>query len=180
MQNKSNSKPEKTSSVYHNPIKLLKTYRDVRWSLKLSMEHHQEDFESEYGMSVKEYLDDIYAAGIEFLGTKLEHHANSIKRTAEMLKLIDKSAHLIRQCNSEGEGYYWNLYYTYLSAQKLRNVDEIVSNLQVHLPYITKENYFKHRRKAIKLFATVLWGYTAKDEIDILDVFIKESDGENS
>ena len=171
---KAESKPDKIPSLYHNPVKLLKTYRIVRWSLKLSMEQHQEDFEGEYGMSVTEYLDDIYAAGIEFAGTRLEHHANSMKRTAEMLKLIDRSAHLIRQYNSEGEGYYWNLYYTYLSAQKLRNVNEIVSHLQNHLPYITKENYYKHRKKATKLFATVLWGYTTKDEIEALNAFIEE------
>ena len=97
---------EPRPDCYHDPVRLLKTYRDVRWNLKLSMEHHRQDFEAEYGMSVTEYLDDIYAAGIEFAGTKLEHHANSMKRTAEMLKLIDTAANLIRENNSEGEAFY--------------------------------------------------------------------------
>jgi hypothetical protein len=73
------TKSDKRPDNYHNPERLLKIYRDVRWSLKLSMEHHRQDFEAEYGMSITEYLDDIYAAGIEFAGTKLEHHANSMK-----------------------------------------------------------------------------------------------------
>jgi len=174
---KPNSPPQ-TSNLYHNPIKLLKAYRDVRWSLQLSMEQHKEDFEGEYGMTITEYLDDIYAAGVEFTGTKLEHHANSMKRTAEMLKLIDRSANLIRQYNSEGEGYYWNIYYTYLSPQRLRGVSEIVTALKTHIPYITKDNYFKHRKKAIRLFATVLWGYTTKDEIEALSAFVDESEAE--
>jgi len=165
-------KEQKRPDCYHDPERLLKTYRDVRWNLKLSMEHHRQDFEAEYGMSVTDYLDDVYAAGIEFTGTKLEHHANSMKRTAEMLKLIDSTTHLIRDNNSEGETFYWILYYTYFSPLKLNSVEEIVDRVQMHIPYITKDTYYRHRKRAIKTFSSVLWGFTAKDEIDTLDAFI--------
>ena len=158
-------------NCYHDPERLLKTYRDVRWNLKLSMEHHQQDFEEEYGMSVTEYLDDVYAAGIGFAGTKLEHHANSMKRTAEMLKMIDTAAHLIRDHNSEGEAFYWILYYAYLSPLKLSGVDEIVDRIQMHIPHVTRDTYYRHRKRAIKTFASVLWGFTTKSEISTLDAF---------
>jgi len=157
---------------YHDSEKLLKTYRDVRWNLKLSMEHHRQDFEAEYGMSVTEYLEDVYAAGIEFAGTKLEHHANSMKRTAEMLKLIDGAIHLIRENNSEGETFYWILYYSYLSPLKLNSVNEIIDRIQMHIPYISRDIYFRHRKKAVNVFASVLWGFTTKSEIGILDAFV--------
>ena len=157
---------------YHDPERLLKTYRDVRWNLKLSMEHHRQDFEMEYGMSITEYLDDMYAAGVEFIGTKLEHHANSMKRTAEMLKLIDTAAHLIRDNNSEGEIFYWILYYTYFSPLKLKSVEEIIERVQMHIPYATRDTYYRYRRKAIKTFSSVLWGFTAKSEMNILDAFV--------
>jgi len=156
---------------YHDPERLLKTYRDVRWSLKLSMEHHRQDFEAEYGMSITEYLDDVYAAGIEFAGTKLEHHANSMMRTAKMLKLIDIAVHLIRENNSEGETFYWILYYTYLSPLKLSSVDETIDRIQMHIPYITKDTYYRYRRRAIKTFSSVLWGFTTKSDIGIIEVF---------
>ena len=156
---------------YHDPERLLKTYRDVRWNLKLSMEHHKQDFEAEYGMSITEYLDNVYAAGIEFAGTKLEHHANSMKRTAEMLKLIDTAAHLIRENYSEGEAFYWILYYTYFSPLKLSNVEEIVDRIQMHILYVTRDTYFRHRKRAIKTFASVLWGFTTKGDAEILDIF---------
>lgn len=159
---------------YHDPLRLLKTYRDVRWNLKLSMEHHRQEFEEEYGMSVTEYLDDLYAAGAGFSGTKLEHHANSMKRTAEMLKLIDNSLHLIRENYSEGEPYYWILYYSYLSPQKLNGVDEIVDRIKGHVPFITKDTYFKQRKKAISIFASVLWGFTARGNVNILDTFFAD------
>ena len=169
---KSKTKQERPD-CYHDAEKLLKSYRDVRWNLKLSMEHHRQDFEEEYGMSVTEYLDDVYAAGIEFAGTKLEHHANSIKRTAEMLKLIDTAAHLIRNHNSEGEAFYWILYYTYFSPLKLNSVEETIDRIQMHIPYITRDTYYRQRKRAMKTFSSVLWGFTAKSEIDALDSFIR-------
>ena len=169
---KNHGKPR--PDCYHDPVMLLKTYRDVRWNLKLSMEHHRQDFEAEYGMSVTEYLDDIYAAGIEFAGTKLEHHANSMKRTAEMLKLIDTAAKLIRENNSEGEAFYWILYYTYFSPLKLNNADEIVDRIQMHVPYVTRDVYYRQRKRAINTFSSVLWGFTSKSNIKTLDAFISE------
>ena len=159
---------------YHDPVRLLKTYRDVRWNLKLSEEHHRMDFEAEYGMSITEYLDNVYAAGIEFAGTKLEHHANSMKRTMEMLKLIDTAVYIIRENYSEGEPYYWILYYTYLSPQKLKSIGETIERIQHHAPHITRDNYYKHRKKAVNTLSSVLWGFTAKSEIDVLDAFIAD------
>jgi len=61
-------KAKERPNCYHDPLRLLKAYRDVRWNLKLSMEHHRQDFEDEYGMSITEYLDDVYAAGAGFIG----------------------------------------------------------------------------------------------------------------
>jgi len=169
----SKSKPQnERPNYYHDTERLLKTYRDVRWNLKLSMEHHRHDFESEYGMSVTEYLDDVYAAGIDFAGTKLEHHANSMMRTAKMLRLIDTATNLIRESNSEGEAFYWILYYAYLSPLKLSGADEIVDRLQMHIPYISRDTYYRHRKRAVKTFSSVLWGFTAKGEIDILEAFV--------
>ena len=177
----SRTKPEKLPDLniyhntYHNPTKLLKAYRDVRLSLKLSMEQHQENFEAEYGMTITQYLDNIYAAGIEFKGTKLEHHANTMKRTARMLELIDKAAQLIKNHNSEGETAYWILYHAYFSPQKSKSLDEIIINIQTHVPFMTRDTYFKQRKKAIRLFSSVLWGFATKEEVDALDSFMPES-----
>ena len=160
-------------NLYHDAERLLKTYRDVRWNLKLSTERHRADFELEYGMNITEYLDNIYSAGADFIGTKLEHQANTIKRTAEMLKLIDTAAHIIRENNSEGETFYWILYYSYFSPLKLSNIDEIVDRIQMHIHFLTKHTYFRYRKRAITTFASVLWGFTTKTEIDLLDLFVE-------
>ena len=168
------TKKEPRPDCYHDPGRLLRTYRDVRWSLKLSEEQHRLEFEEEYGMSISEYLDDFNAAGVDFTGTKLEHRAKSMKRTAEMLKLIDAAVHLIRENNAEGEIFYWILYYSYLSPNKLSGVAEIIDRIQMYIPYITRDIYFRHRRKAIAVFSSVLWGFTTRGDMGVLDVFITE------
>ena len=48
--------------LYHDTWKLLKKYRDVVWSLEISVQHVRSKFEIEYGTSIEEFLDSIYLA----------------------------------------------------------------------------------------------------------------------
>ncbi len=43
--------------LYHDTWKLLKKYRDVVWSLELSVQHVRTKFEIEYGTSIEDFLD---------------------------------------------------------------------------------------------------------------------------
>ena len=49
--------------LYHDTWKLLKKYRDVVWSLELSVQQVRSKFEIAYGNSIEEFLDSIYLAG---------------------------------------------------------------------------------------------------------------------
>ena len=51
--------------LYHDTWKLLKKYRDVVWSLEISVQHVRSKFEIEYGTSIEEFLDSIYLAGAQ-------------------------------------------------------------------------------------------------------------------
>lgn len=66
--------------LYHNTWKLLKKYRDVVWSLELSVQQVRNRFEIEYGGSIEEFLDSIYLAGADLSGSDIEHHAECIER----------------------------------------------------------------------------------------------------
>ena len=43
--------------LYHDTWKLLKKYRDVVWSLEISVQHVRSKFEIEYGTSIEEFLE---------------------------------------------------------------------------------------------------------------------------
>ena len=70
--------------LYHDTWKLLKKYRDVVWSLEISVQHVRAKFEIEYGTSIEEFLDSVYLAGADLNGSDIEHHAKCIETLSTM------------------------------------------------------------------------------------------------
>lgn len=160
--------------LYHDTWKLLKKYRDVVWSLELSVQQVRNRFEIEYGSSIEDFLESVYVAGIDLSDRSIEHHAKCIERSHRMLKLLDTSIDLLRAKHKNGENYYWLLYYTFLSPQQLRNVEEIIEKLRPHIRDISFRTYYRRRREAIDALSSILWGYTSKDSIEILEKFFPD------
>lgn len=161
---------------YHDTRRLLRKYRDVTWSLELSVQQMRNQFHVEYGTSVEEFLESIYLAGADLSGTELEHHAKCIERSHKMLKLLDSAVELLRTRHKNGEIYYWLLYYTYLSPQQFQNTEEIIEQLQPHTRDISRTSYFRKLEKAVEALSSILWGYTAKDSILALTELISPQD----
>ena len=108
--------------LFHDTWKLLDKYRDVVWSLELSIQHVKKSFEIDFGSSIDEFLDSIYLAGAEFGDTRIAHHAKCIERSNKMIKMLESAIELLRSKHKYGETFYWVLYYTYLSPQELKSV----------------------------------------------------------
>lgn len=155
--------------LFHDTWKLLKKYRDVVWSLELSVQQVRTSFQIEYGNCIEDFLDSIYLAGADISGSKLEHHSKCIERSHRMLKLIETAIDLMRSKHKNGEIYYWILYYTFLSPQQLHNVEEIIEKLRPHLRDISFRTYYRKRQEAIEALSSVLWGYTSQDCLEILE-----------
>ena len=165
--------------MYHDTWKLLKKYRDVVWSLEISVQHVRAKFEIEYGTSIEDLLDSTYLAGADLAGSDIEHHAKCIERSHKMLKLLDSAVELLRTRHKNGETYYWLLYYSFLSPQQLKSTEEIIETLRPHIRDISLRTYYRKRREAINTLGSVLWGYTSKDSLEVLDQFFpaSKSDG---
>lgn len=157
---------------YHDTDTLLKRYRDVVWSLELSVHKVKRQFHREYACSVDEFLDNLYMAGADLRGTDIESHARCIERSRNMISLLEDAVDLIRTRHKKGETYYWVLYYAYLSPQKPKNVEEIMAALQPKICDLSPSTYYRLRREAVEAVSTVLWGYTARDTLDALDYIL--------
>ena len=70
--------------LYHDTWMLLRKYRDVVWSLELSVQQVRRQFQIEYGSSIEEFLESLYVAGITFEGSAIEDHARCIERSYKM------------------------------------------------------------------------------------------------
>ena len=65
--------------AYHDTWRLLKKYRDVLWSLELSVQQARNNFQLEFGSSIEDFLESIYLAGADLSGSDIVHHAKCIE-----------------------------------------------------------------------------------------------------
>ena len=86
-----------------------------------------------------------------------------------MLKLADSAVALLRTKHKHGETYYWILYYSFLSSQEHKNAEEIVNLLRTHITDISYRTYYRRRKDAIEALSSILWGYTSKDMVEVLE-----------
>lgn len=164
-----------TNHLYHNTWKLLQKYRDVVWSLELSIQQVRNSFQIEYGTNIEDFLETVYLAGANISGTNIEHHAKCIERSSKMLKLLEASIETLREKHRFGEDYYWILYFAFLVPQQLNCTEEIVNKLHPYIKDISCRTYFRKRKNAIEALSSILWGYTAKDSKELLEQFFPEN-----
>lgn len=77
--------------------------------------------------------------------------------------------------HKHGEQYYWILYYSYLSPQQLQNTDEIIESLMPHIANISKRTYYRKCPEAVQALSSILWGYTSKDCLEMLNKFFPDN-----
>ena len=173
---KSKEKDVSENTLYHDTWTLLRKYRDVVWSLELSVQKVRRQFQIEYGSSIEDFLESIYIAGVELDGTDIAEQAKSIERSNKMLKLVDDSVNLLREKHKNGEEYYWILFYSFLSPQQYRSTEVIIKELEPHIREISFRTYYRKRKEAIDAFSSILWGYTSRDSLEILDKFFPKNE----
>lgn len=176
---KSNQPSEQENPLYHDTWKLLKNYRDAVWNLELAVQQVKNSFEVEFGSSIDEFLDSIYLAGADVGGSKLENYAKSIERSNKMIQLLNSAVDILRSKHKHGEQYYWILYYSYLSPQQLQNTEEVLEKLSPHIMNISRRTYYRKRPEAIQALSSILWGYTSKDCLKMLDQFFPANSEKN-
>ena len=159
---------QQENPLYHDTWTLLQKYRDVVWSLELSVSRAQRKFKVEYGKSIEDFLESIYLAGVDFKECGIEDHAQCIEQSYQMLQLVDSAVSLLRAKHKFGETYYWILYYSYLSPQQYRNADEIIERLRPHIRDISYRTYYRRRKEAIGALSSILWGYTSRETIKLM------------
>lgn len=108
MSGKMYEKRPEEDARYHDTWRLLKKYRDVTWSLELSIRQVKNQFRIDYDCSIEDFLESIYMAGADLGGTDIENHARCIERSYKMLTLLENSVNLLRTHHQSGEVYCGN------------------------------------------------------------------------
>ncbi len=158
----------------HNTKLLLKQYRRVAYAVKVSEEELNLRFEMEHGTKISTLEVNAVLAGMDLSNTKLESYTRSIIRSRNMLDIINSALDAVRQDPDQGELMYQVLYLTYFIPRKLRNRDRILDALDGEGFPMSSTTYHVWLNTAIEAIDRILWGYTAKDCIEILKQFIPD------
>lgn len=164
---------EYEKKMYHNTEILLKKYRDVVWSMEVSAIQAQMNFELEMGCSIDDFLQMSYIAGMDFSGTDIQEQIRTLERNKKMLSIIEQSVDALRKRGKDGEMYYWLIYCTYLSEKPEKSIDDIIRKIsETTNDYITRKSYYRNRKRAIEILSTILWGFTSKECLPLLEKFV--------
>lgn len=61
----------------------------------------------------------------------------------------------------------------YISEKPCKNVEDIIKKTSEKTgEYMAWKTYYKHRKEAISILNTILWGFTSKECLPILERFI--------
>ena len=90
------------------------------------------------------------------------------------LLLLYRSGYIMRNKHKHGEMYYWLLYYSYLSPQQYRSVDEIIEMIRPHVSDISERTFFRRRKNAVEALSSILWGYTSRDSLSLMEQFFPD------
>jgi len=171
--NKTEEQIMREKKTYHNTELLLKKYREVVWSIEVSAIQAQISFEVEMGCKLEEFLEMSYAAGADLAGTEIHEQMRTLERNKKMLKIIESAVNLLKRKQDNGEIYYFIIFYTYMSEKAYKKVDDIIEKIASETgEYMAWKTYFVRKKKAIETLITILWGFTSKECLPILEDFI--------
>ena len=96
----------------------------------------------------------------------------TVIRSKNMLQIIKNALNTVRLDPDHGELMYQILYLTYFSERKLANREAILAELERIGFQMSMVTYHSYLNMAIKAIDRILWGYTARDCMEIIKQFL--------
>lgn len=168
--------PFKKDQRFHSTKYLLRQYRRVAYAVQISEEDLNLRVEMAHGTSFSATEVNAELAGIDLSNTKLEGYTTSLIRSQNMLRIIRRALDAVRADPDDGERLYQILYVTYFEPQKPVSREAILDELNQLGYQMSLATYHTHLRKAIYAMDRILWGYTARDCMEIVKNFLNEVD----
>ena len=128
--------------------------------------------EMEHGTRLSTLEVNAELAGIDLSGSKLEGYARTVIRSKNMLQIIDNALNTVRMDPDHGELMYQILFLTYFSKKKPANREEILAELDRQGFPMSMVTYHSYLNMAIESIDRILWGYTARDCMEIIKQFL--------
>lgn len=158
----------------HNTKKLLEQYRRVAYAVAISESELNLRMELEHGTKLSTLEINAELAGVDLGETRLAGHTRTVIRSKNMLEIITAALDAVRPDPDNGELLYQILYLTYFAPQRPKNRAQIVDQMDKLGFPMSIASYYNYLRAGIQAIDRILWGYTARDCIEIIKQFIPE------
>jgi hypothetical protein len=165
---------EKKQENFHNTKKLLEQYRRVAYAVAISESELNIRMELEHGTKISTLEINAELAGVDLGETRLAGHTRTVIRSKNMLEIITTALNAVRSDPDNGELLYQILYLTYFTSQRPKNRTQIVDQMDKLGFQMSIASYYNYLRAGIQVIDRILWGYTARDCIEIIKQFIPE------
>ena len=163
------------SDHFHNTKHLLKQYRKVAYAVRTSEADLNIRIEMEHGTRLSTLQLNAELAGVDLSNTKLENYTRTVIRSKQMLQIIDHALERVKDDPDRGDLLYAVLEQTYITSRKPKNREQIVYALgRLGFP-MSMASYHNYLVAAIRALDRILWGYTARDCLDIIKEFLPET-----
>lgn len=159
---------------YHNTKHLLQQYRRIAYGVRMAESEMNLRMELQHGVSLASVEANAELAGIDLSDTKLEHHAKTVVRSKRMLAIINVALESVKDDPDRGELLYMVLYETYFTERKPKNREEVIAQLERQGFLMSSPSYYNYLRQAIRAIDKILWGYTARDCMEIIKQFLPD------
>ena len=173
LENKALSNQERPDH-FHNTKHLLQQYRRVAYAVKRSEADLNVRIEMEHGTRLSTFEQNAELAGIDLSNTKLENYARTVMRSKQMMEIINHALEYVKEDPDRGDLLHAVLEQTYFTTRKPRNREEILIALSRRGFDMSMASYHIYLKQAIRAIDRILWGYTARDCMDIIKQFLPE------
>ena len=169
--------PVKTkSNRLHDTKYLLKQYRSVEYSIRLSKSDLEDRSKSEYGVALSTLRTNAELAGMDLSNTKIESYTRSVMRSMQMLEIINRALLAIKDHPMHGERMYYTVYFTFVSKKRYPSREAILKEIDELGYHMSVTSYHRYLNLGIRELDRLLWGYTSADCVEIMNSFLKKDE----
>ena len=167
--------PKQRPDHFHNTKHLLRQYRRVAYAVKMSEADLNIRIEMAHGTQLSTFQVNAELAGIDLSNTKLENYTRTVVRSKQMLEIIDNALACVKDDPDRGDLLHAVLEQTYFTQRKPLNREQILYALdRLGFP-MSMATYHNYLTRAIRAIDRILWGYTARDCLEIIKQFLPEA-----
>lgn len=143
--------------LFHNTKQLLELYPIVRWRLENKLDDLNAICLEFYNEPLAEAIDALLGINPSMDRMNLKDNLQDMEFSWYILKLVNRALDLLKDYPENGEKYFNLLKMMYIDKKRCTE-NEILELLN-----IGRTTLYKDKKKAIRMFGAVLWGFIIPD-----------------